>query len=93
MDKSSSMIVILSSSSASSTLLTLVDMYIPSKSSTANTVKMNPGANGENFTSQVAKAGENPDDMQMPMLKPKAALVSRIFAGKISTSQVQKGPQ
>ena len=68
-------------------------MCIPTKPRTANTVNMNPGANGDSFTSQVAKAGENPDDMQIPMLKPKAALVSRIFAGKISTSQVQKGPQ
>ena len=93
MDMSSSMIVILSSSSASSTLLTLVDMYIPSKPSTANTVNMNPGANGDSVAIAVAKAGENPDDMQMPMLKPRAALVSRIFTGKISTSQVQKGPQ
>lgn len=52
---------------------------------------MKPGAIGEVFTSAVAIAGENPDDIHIPILNPNAALVSRILGGNLSTSQVQKG--
>jgi len=50
-----------------------------------------PGRTSEVRTSAVASAGEKPDDIQMPMLKPKETLVSRILVGKRSMSQVQKG--
>ena len=40
------------------------------------TVNMKPGANIEVFTNAVASAGENPDDIHIPVLKPNDALVS-----------------
>ena len=68
-------------------------MNIPSKPRPANAVKIKPGEGGENVTSQVAKAGENPEDIQMPILNPKDTLVRRMLTGKRSTSQAQNGPQ
>mmetsp|Transcript_10513 Transcript_10513/g.16932 ORF Transcript_10513/g.16932 Transcript_10513/m.16932 type:complete len:113 (-) Transcript_10513:277-615(-) len=52
----------------------------------------NPGADGEIFTIAVATAGENPEDMHIPTLNPRATDVSLTCGGKLSTSQVKEGP-
>jgi hypothetical protein len=68
-------------------------MTIPSKPSSARTVNIKPGANGESLTSQVANAGEKPEDIQMPTLNPKDTLVRRMLTGNRSTSHELNGPQ